>query len=87
MSKKIPNRKCIACGEMKEKHELIRVVRSASGDISVDLNGKMNGRGCYVCKTEECISSAKKARRIERSFASEVSEEVYNTLEKVIKGE
>ena len=50
MIKKVPNRKCIVCGEMKEKHELIRVVRTASGEISVDVGGKANGRGCYVCK-------------------------------------
>ena len=87
MVKKIPNRKCIVCGEMKEKHELIRVVKTASGDISVDLGGKISGRGCYVCKNEKCIASARKAKRIERSFAMNVPEEIYNTLEKVIQGE
>ena len=72
---------------MKEKHELLRVVRTASGEISVDLGGKANGRGCYVCKSEKCISSARKGKRIERSFSMSVPDEVYNTLEKVIKGE
>ena len=87
MSKKIPNRKCIACGEMKEKHELVRVVKSKDGDIAVDLNNKMNGRGCYVCKNENCIAAAKKGRRIERSFATKVSDDIYDALEKVIKSE
>ncbi len=87
MIKKVPNRKCIVCGQMKEKHELIRVVKTASGEISVDIGGKANGRGCYVCKNEKCISSARKGKRIERSFATSVPDEVYNTLEKVIQSE
>ncbi|MBQ9097183.1 MAG: YlxR family protein [Clostridia bacterium] len=85
MIKKVPNRKCIVCGEMKEKHELIRVVKTASGEISVDIGGKTNGRGCYVCKNETCICAARKGKRIERSFAMSIPEEVYNTLEKVIQ--
>ena len=87
MVKKVPNRKCIVCGEMKEKHELVRIVKTASGEISVDPSGKTNGRGCYVCKNETCITAARKGKRIERSFAMSVPDEVYNTLEKVIQGE
>lgn len=87
MVKKVPKRKCIVCGEMKEKHELIRIVKTASGDISVDFDGKSNGRGCYVCKNEKCIVSARKEKRIERSFSMSVPEEIYNMLEKVIGSE
>ena len=58
--KKIPQRKCVGCGEMKSKKELIRVVRSPEGDISLDLTGKKAGRGAYVCPDKECITKAYK---------------------------
>ena len=66
--KKIPQRKCVGCGEMKSKKELIRVVRSPEGDISLDLNGKKAGRGAYVCPDKECITKAYKGHRLEKAL-------------------
>lgn len=81
-NKKIPVRMCSGCGEHFPKKELVRVVRSAEGDISVDLTGKKSGRGAYICKSVECLRKARKARRLERSFACMMPPEVYERLEK-----
>lgn len=86
--KKVPMRRCSGCMEMKEKRELIRVVKSplvndengdliGGGEISLDLTGKKSGRGAYVCKNLECFEKAKKARRFERSLSCKIPEEVY----------
>ena len=64
-TKKIPMRMCLGCGEMKPKRELIRVVKSKEGDISLDLTGKKSGRGAYICKSVECFEKARKARKFE----------------------
>lgn len=82
--KKIPLRKCVGCGEMKPKKELVRIVRSPEGDVSVDLTGKKNGRGTYICKNPDCLKKAQKAQRIERAFACKIEPEVYETLLKEI---
>ena len=79
--KKIPMRMCTGCGEMKPKRELIRVVRSPEGGISLDVTGKKSGRGAYVCPRTECLRQARKARRLEKSLACRISEEVYDALE------
>lgn len=78
--KKIPLRKCIGCGEMKPKKELIRVVKSPEGEISVDLTGKKSGRGAYICHSEECFLKARKSKRIEKSFSTAISDEVYDQM-------
>ena len=80
-SKKIPMRMCLGCGEMKPKRELIRVVKSKEGDISLDLTGKKSGRGAYICKSVECFEKARKARKFERSFSCMISEDIYNSME------
>ena len=80
MQKKIPMRQCLGCREMKPKRELIRVVRSPEGQISLDFKGKANGRGAYVCPQPECLRKAIKARAIERAFSAQVPEEVYERL-------
>lgn len=80
-TKKIPMRKCLGCGEMKPKRELIRVVKSKEGDISLDLTGKKSGRGAYICKSVECFEKARKARKFERSFSCMISEDIYNSME------
>lgn len=80
-NKKIPLRKCTGCGEMKPKKELVRVVRSPEGEISLDLTGKKNGRGAYVCPNAECLKKAKKSKRIERSFACAIPNEIYDKME------
>lgn len=80
-TKKIPMRMCLGCGEMKPKRELIRVVKSKEGDISLDLTGKKSGRGAYICKSVECFEKARKARKFERSFSYMISEDIYNSME------
>lgn len=80
-TKKIPMRTCLGCGEMKPKRELIRVVKSKEGDISLDLTGKKSGRGAYICKSVECFEKARKARKFERSFSCMISEDIYNSME------
>lgn len=85
--RKIPMRKCIGCNEMKPKKELVRIVRSPEGEISVDLTGKKSGRGAYVCRSRDCLATAKKAKRIERAFECSISDEVYLRLETEIENE
>ena len=80
-TKKIPMRMCLGCGEMKPKRELIRVVKSKEGDISLELTGKKSGRGAYICKSVECFEKARKARKFERSFSCMISEDIYNSME------
>ena len=85
--RKIPMRKCTGCNEMKPKKELVRIVRSPEGEISMDLTGKKSGRGAYICKDVNCLNAAKKAKRLERAFECTVPEEVYAKLEGEIKDE
>ena len=79
--KKIPQRQCVGCREMKEKRALIRVVRSPQGEISLDFKGKMPGRGAYVCPDPACLKKARKSRALERAFETAIPEEVYDLLE------
>ena len=81
-AKKIPQRKCLGCNEMKDKKALLRVVRSPEGEVSLDLTGKKNGRGAYICRQKECLQKARKNKGLERSFKMSISPEVYDTLEK-----
>ena len=86
--RKIPLRKCSGCGEMKQKSELVRVVRSPEGELSMDLTGRKAGRGAYVCRNIECLRIARKARRIERSFACAIPDQIYDRLEEeMMEGE
>lgn len=78
--KKIPQRKCVGCNEMKDKKDLFRIVRSPEGEISLDLTGKKNGRGAYVCPNPECITKAVKEERLERALEKAVSQDVYQQL-------
>ena len=78
--KKVPQRKCVGCGEMKDKKSLLRIVRSPEGEISLDLTGKKSGRGAYVCRSRECITKAVKEKRLERALEKPVTEEVYAKL-------
>ncbi len=81
-TKKIPMRMCLGCGEMKPKKELIRVVKAPDGEISIDLKGKKSGRGAYICRSSECFGKARKARRFEKSFSCQISDEIYDGMEK-----
>ena len=80
--KKIPLRQCIGCGEMKSKKEMIRVIKTAEGEILLDATGRKNGRGAYLCPSMECFKKAVKGRGLERSFKMAIPREVYETLEK-----
>ena len=80
-SKKVPLRKCTGCGEMKPKKELVRVVKTPEGEISLDPTGKMNGRGAYLCKDPQCLRKAQKSKRIEKALSCTVPDEIYNKLE------
>ena len=85
--KKIPLRMCTGCSEMKPKKELIRVVRSKEGEVSVDLTGKKAGRGAYVCKSQECLNKAYKTKRLSRNLEVQISEDIYNRLKEEMNDE
>lgn len=80
MQKKIPMRQCTGCRTMKDKRELIRVVKSPDGVISLDFRGKKPGRGAYLCKNAECLARAKKSKALERALETEMPAEVYTQL-------
>ena len=80
--KKIPLRQCIGCGEMKSKKEMIRVLRTAEGEILIDATGRKNGRGAYLCPSCECLKKVVKSKGLDRSFKMAVPREVYEALEK-----
>lgn len=82
MSKKIPMRQCVGCGEMKGKKEMMRVLKTTEGPIVLDVTGKKNGRGAYLCKQAECLKQARKNKGLERSFKMSIPDEVYDSLEK-----
>lgn len=82
MNKKIPLRQCVGCGEMKGKKEMMRVLKTTEGPIVLDVTGKKNGRGAYLCKSAECLRKAKKNKGLERSFKMSIPDGVYADLEK-----
>jgi predicted RNA-binding protein YlxR (DUF448 family) len=84
LQKKIPLRKCVATGEMHPKKEMIRVVRSKEGEVSVDLTGKKSGRGAYVSKTEDAIAVARKKKVLENQLEVKIPEEIYDELIRVV---
>lgn len=79
-SVKIPMRMCLGCNEMKPKKELMRVVKSPKGEISLDFTGKKNGRGAYICRSTECFDKARKSRRFEKSFSCRIDDSVYEVM-------
>ena len=78
--KKIPIRRCVGCGEGKPKKELVRVVRSADGQVSVDLTGRKAGRGAYLCPSTACLQKAIKRKSLQRAFEAPVPDEVLEQL-------
>ena len=80
MNKKVPLRQCVGCGEMKEKKNMIRIVRTTEETYVLDRTGKMNGRGAYICRSTDCLSKARKARRLEKSFSCKIEESVYEVM-------
>lgn len=86
--RKIPLRKCIGCNESKAKKELIRVVKNKENQINIDLTGKANGRGAYICNNAQCFKQVKSGKLLNRSLKSQVPDEVYDKLlEEVTKNE
>ena len=82
--KKLPQRTCIGCNEKKNKKDLIRVVRSKEGEITIDKTGKANGRGAYLCDSIECLEKAIKNKRLEKAFEMKIEDEVYEKLRGVM---
>ena len=82
MQKKIPQRQCMGCRERREKRQLIRVVRSPEGEVSLDFSGKKNGRGAYLCPDPQCLKKAIKSKSLDRSLEVAIPQEIYDRLEK-----
>ncbi len=82
--KKVPIRQCLGCNEHKPKKEMIRVVRTPEGETVLDFVGKKPGRGAYICPSRSCFSKARRSKRIERTLECEISESVYDEMEKLI---
>lgn len=78
--KKIPQRMCTGCMQMKSKKELIRVVKNKDGEISIDLTGKKPGRGAYICKNAECLEKAFNTKRLEKNLETRIDKEIYEKL-------
>lgn len=81
-TKKIPMRKCIGCNQMKNKKEMLRVIKTSENEIVLDTTGKANGRGAYLCFSKECLKNAIKSKGLERSLKMQIPKEVYDKLEK-----
>lgn len=86
IERKKPTRKCIGCGEMKEKQTLLRIVKDKDDAIFIDPTGKKSGRGAYICKDLKCFEAARKGHRIEKAFETRIPEEIYISLEEQLKG-
>ena len=82
--KYVPLRRCMACNEQKEKKDLIRIVRSKEGLLDIDLTGKKNGRGAYICKREDCLNKVIKTKRLERVLETKIDEDFYESIRGVI---
>ncbi len=82
--KRIPERTCIGCNETKPKNELLRIVKDKENNIWVDLTGKKNGRGAYICADEKCLEKAMKSNRLSKVFEQNIDKEIYEDLRGVI---
>jgi len=82
VAKKIPMRQCVGCQEMKTKKEMMRVIKTAENEVVLDLTGKLNGRGAYLCKDMNCLTQAKKNKGLERSLKMSIPVNVYENLQK-----
>ena len=83
-TRQVPVRMCIACREGKPKRELIRVVKNKEGQVSVDVTGKAQGRGAYLCPSLECLEKAKKTKALSRTLEIEMTQEMYDEIKRVI---
>lgn len=82
--KHVPMRTCVGCRTSHPKRDLIRVVRDPSGQVHLDLTGKLSGRGAYLCPQEECLERAVKGRQLERALEITISKEILNDLKRVL---
>ena len=82
--KKVPERTCIGCGYTRPKNELIRIVRDNENNVFVDLTGKKNGRGAYICQSEDCLKKAIKSNRLAKMFEIDINQKIYEDLRDVI---
>ena len=80
MAKKIPLRQCVGCAEMMGKKEMIRVLKTAEGDICLDATGKKNGRGAYICLNCDCLAKARKSKGIDRALKVTVSDDIFDAI-------
>ena len=80
MQKKIPQRQCMGCRERKPKRDMIRIVRTPEGVVTLDFGGKMNGRGAYICPDSECLRKVQKSKALERSLEVPIPDEVFDRL-------
>ena len=85
--KRVPMRMCTGCGEMKTKKELIRIVQSALGEISLDKIGKKPGRGAYICNDSVCLKKARKAKRLEKAFGCAIPDTIFTQLEEAFSSD
>ena len=85
--KDLPKRTCIGCNEVKQKKDLIRIVKNKDGNIFVDKTGKANGRGAYLCDNIDCLEKAIKTKRLERSFETKIDNQIYEELRKTMVNE
>lgn len=85
--RKIPVRQCLGCNEHKPKKEMLRVLRTPEGEITLDFTGKKSGRGAYICPKTSCLKRARKSRRIDRALECNIPDEVYDAMEKVLEEE
>ena len=85
--RKIPQRQCVGCREMKDKKELLRVVRTPEGQLVLDATGKKSGRGAYVCRDAQCLKKARKSRALDRMLEVSIPDEVYEALERQMETE
>lgn len=84
-TRKIPMRKCVGCQEMKSKKEMMRVIRTPEDELVIDVTGKKNGRGAYLCFSKECFEKAVRSKGLERSLKMNIPSSVYDSLEKEIE--
>lgn len=84
--KKIPQRTCVGCNTTKDKKELIRIVKSSDGDIKIDLAYKLDGRGTYICKNQDCLNKAIKNKGFSRKLKTEIPETIINNIRNIING-
>ena len=85
MAKKVPLRQCVGCGLMKGKKEMVRILKTPEDEICLDVTGKKNGRGAYVCRSGECLRMARRNKGLERSFKMNIQSGIYDALEKEIE--